>query len=113
MIYGFTPEMYFGAKNPSQVEKSLKLLYFRHLKRRGERVLNADGEVVDKPYGANLGERGFWDSMIWQKGQRIPGLYNFQARPQRVGGDPRRFVPRDERDIVYPAELLKQFALEE
>jgi hypothetical protein len=38
-------------------------------------------QFILKNYGYNLQDKDFWEkSLIWQKGARIPGLYNFQTK---------------------------------
>ena len=62
-------------------------------------------------YEANLGERAFWSSLVWQKKVRAPGLYIFQTRDLVVGGH--RFVLKEFPLIEYPADLLAQFREEQ
>ena len=109
-LYPFGNELFFGYKTPESVVRAMRRTYFRDLKRTGDLVLDDAGDVVAEPYGANLGERAFWSCLLWQRGRRLPGLYTFQARYHRVGGDPRRFVEKEMKAVDYPPSLLQRFA---
>ena len=96
-----------GCANSLQEAKNiLSLYYFNQMKEHSEYVNkqtlneNYGGEVrydlekqtidlgygqssslILKNYGYNLQDKDFWNkSLIWQKGARIAGLYNFQTK---------------------------------
>jgi hypothetical protein len=64
--------------------------------------------VIGKNFGYNLQDKDFWTkSLIWQKGARIPGLYNFQTKGN---------VMPDQKDIevitpkiTYPDSILRMY----
>jgi hypothetical protein len=64
--------------------------------------------VILKNYGYNLQDKDFWTkSLIWQKGARIPGLYNFQTTGN-VTPDEKNvelYTPK----ITYPDSILKLY----
>ena len=67
-----------------------------------------NASVILKNYGYNLQDKDFWTkSLIWQKGARIPGLYNFQTTGN-VTPDEKNvelYPPK----IVYPNSILKLY----
>jgi hypothetical protein len=64
--------------------------------------------LILKNYGYNLQDKNFWTkSLIWQKGARIPGLYNFQTIGSVTPGEKNveLFTPK----INYPDSILKLY----
>lgn len=90
------------------VAKRIRRYYFTQLADDGEYGVDDSGEFVAEKFGFNLGDPEFWSrSLIWRKGARIPGRYNFETRGNVKPGytDPLIVLP----EIVYPDSLLLQF----
>ncbi len=77
---------------------------------RGVSVPDRKGNYVYRTYNYNIDEFGFWDSIVWQKGVRDPGLYLFQFKFQSkeyMKGDTTAipYFP-----ISYPDSLIKHYS---
>lgn len=67
-----------------------------------------DPSDIYKELGYNLGDSLFWNkSMLWQKGARIPGLYNFQTKGNVTVKDKDYEVKPPV--ISYPDSILQMF----
>jgi hypothetical protein len=82
---------YYGGEVRYDLEKKTIDLGYGH----------ADSPLIFKNYGYNLQDKDFWDKcLLWQKGARVDGYYEFQ-----LWGDKPLKVP----EIEYPAEILKLY----
>ena len=88
----------YGGKVREDLEKNMKDMGY-----------NDDASpLVLKEFGYNLQDKDFWEkSLIWQKGARITGLYNFQTKgnvtPEEK--DVELILPK----INYPDSILKLY----
>ncbi len=64
---------------------------------------------VSIKFGYNIDDKHFWDSsIVWKKGNRIPGYYGFQTKGDVVPGymdSPIRIIPH----LDYPDSLLNLY----
>lgn len=64
---------------------------------------------INIKFGYNIDDKHFWDSsIVWKKGNRIPGYYGFQTKGEVVPGymdSPIRIIPR----LDYPDSLLNLY----
>jgi hypothetical protein len=133
-IYPFTNLIVSCSKSISEGDQLFCKYYFEQMKDNSESVnkkfldKNYGGEVrydiedetvkdgygdknyqlIFKNYGYNLQDKDFWNrSLIWQKGARIPGLYNFQTTGNVTPdeGNVEMVLP----NIKYPDSFLKLY----
>lgn len=68
----------------------------------------ANSPLILKDYGYNLQDKDFWNkSLIWQKGARIPGLYDFQTKGNVTPDD--KDVELIPPKVIYPEAILKMY----
>lgn len=67
--------------------------------------------LIGKEFGYNLQDSNYWEkSLSWQKGARIPGLYNFQTTGNahlQIEGDYEQTPPQ----IEYPERIKKLYSV--
>ncbi len=97
-------------EKPEDVTIRLKLFYFKHVKNMNIVVKDNSKdstEWIKRKNMYNINEEGFWSSIIWQKGSRLEGLYNFQTK--RKSSVPLKFWEIKYPAIEYPDSLLNLF----
>lgn len=69
---------------------------------------DTDSPFIPKQYGYNLQDPGFWtNSLVWQRGAMIPGLYLFETRDgAQPGYNDLPLVPPP---VPYPASIRQLF----
>ncbi len=113
-LYAFDLGLLGTYETPEKAKQVLQWLYFKKLKEAPDFIINEDGKWQEERFGANLGERAFWSSMLWRKGTRAPGLYIFQTyRWLMSGHSPSEQVKvKNFESIDYPKDLLEMFKKE-
>ncbi len=75
--------------DPTRAIRGARRYYFNELAADGEYIANSAGtELVPAKFRYNVDDPKFWDSsLVWRKGARIPGYYNFQTASKALPGD--------------------------
>jgi hypothetical protein len=110
-IYDFDQYSVAGFKKYNSVRNLFRHYYFGNGDFRNDAEYIWDSTTQDRvsvKFGYNLDQLKFWDSsLVWKKGARIPGFYNFQTKGN--------VTPQDEDPIIhlpklnYPDSLLDMY----
>ncbi|MDX2303689.1 MAG: hypothetical protein NW226_12865, partial [Microscillaceae bacterium] len=104
-LYPYDHYLPFNGESYSDIRYALRQYYFNEFKKNGETILHKN----TLRFKYNVDDPEFWteDCIVWQKGLRIPGYYNFQTRGNITRESLNPIIP--ELDIIYPDSLLRLF----
>jgi hypothetical protein len=89
----------------AKVKDQFKNYFFHDIKDKSEYVLDSTGAAKLQKYKFSIDEPLFWSqSLIWQKGLKMPDLYNFQTTGSVHA--PKRLK---EIKVDYPDSLVKLY----
>ena len=110
-LYNFDQYSIAGFKKYNSVRNLFRHYYFGNGDFRNDAEYIWDSTKQDRvsmEFGYNLDQPQFWDSsLVWKKGARIPGFYDFQTKGN--------VTPQDEDPIIhlphlsYPDSLLNMY----
>jgi len=110
-IYNFDQFSTGGFRKYNSVRKLFREYYFGegNFKNDAEYIWDSIKQIkTSAKFGYNLNEVHFWDSsLVWIKGARIPGYYNFQTTGNVKPGDENSILVIPHLD--YPDSLIKMF----
>jgi hypothetical protein len=110
-LYPFNPIILGGYIQSEKVKEELTKKLVHSLKDDGEFVNDTlSNKKTFVKYGYNITDSGFWtNSVIWKKGVRVNGLYNFETRGNINRSDPE---PMDKKaKVIYPDSILALYKL--
>jgi hypothetical protein len=112
-VYDFNWYSTDGWSKYIQVKRLFNYFYFYEFKGNIEYSWDSIKQVdVEEKIGYNLNEADFWTkSIVWRKGARIPGLYNFQiyGNVKPSDADYGRNLEKKMPVINYPDSILKLY----
>jgi hypothetical protein len=113
-LYHFGQYTGFVFEDFAEIKSAQRDFYFNQLSQESQyipdtnKLNNHPNNRIPAHFKYNLGDEDFWTkSIIWQKGLRIPGYYNFQTDGNVDINSKNPLVP--EIHIEYPDSLLKMF----
>lgn len=79
-LYGFGYFFISGLKSSNEVKNSYRVFFFEKFKPTSEYIWNSTKKNFVLTYiNYNINDSDFWSrSIVWLKGARIAGLYNFK-----------------------------------
>jgi hypothetical protein len=107
-IYPYTHCLSSGLATYNHCQNALRECYFVNLKDDQTYVLDSIGNWKFIRFQYNLNEPAFWKGIVWQKGLRIPGYYNFQLKGNYKPGEEKMGVLPYLKPN-YPDSLLLQY----